>query len=62
MPFARIASEWTHENQTIPSDVSEKLSRRAEPTSVRGITLDTDWSKADPSRYDIVINEYFPAY
>ncbi|PSR71280.1 hypothetical protein PHLCEN_2v12794 [Hermanssonia centrifuga] len=51
MPFARIASEWNHENQSLPDDVAQKLSRRDELATVRGISLDTQFSKVDPSRY-----------
>ena len=51
MPFARVASEWTHENQTVPDSVAQKLRRRDGPTpTVRGISLDTDFGQIDPSQ------------
>lgn len=53
MPFARIASEWTSENQTVPSDVAASSRRRDDtaPPSVRGISIDTNWAAIDPSKY-----------
>lgn len=51
MPFARIASEWNHENQTVPEPVAKKLSRRSGAAStVRGISLDVDFHKIDPKQ------------
>lgn len=51
MPFARIAAEWTHDNQTVPDADAQKLRRRSgELASVRGITLDTAWHKIDPKQ------------
>ena len=50
MPFARIASEWTHSNQSVPGDVATKLRRRDSPATVRGITVDTQFHKIDPNR------------
>ncbi len=51
MPFARIAAEWTHENQTVSDDLAQQIARRAEPPTVRGITIDTQWHKIDPNQY-----------
>ncbi|KAI0689061.1 hypothetical protein BC835DRAFT_1418822 [Cytidiella melzeri] len=51
MPFARIAAEWTHDNQTLPADIASNLSRRADPPTVRGITIDTQWHKVDPNHH-----------
>ncbi|KAF7800086.1 hypothetical protein EIP86_011329 [Pleurotus ostreatoroseus] len=53
MPFAHIASEWIHENQSVPEDVAQKLSCRAQQNqpTVRGITLDTNFSKIGPSHH-----------
>ena len=52
MPFARIASEWNHEDQSVPDDVAKKLRRRdgQSNSTVRGITLDTNFSKVDPNQ------------
>lgn len=50
MPFARVAAEWTSDNQTVPDAVAQKLSRRSEPSTVRGITLDTQFHKVNPSK------------
>ena len=49
MPFARVASEWTHKNQTVPDHIQQRLARReaSHIRSVRGISLDTDFSKID---------------
>ncbi|KAI0087808.1 hypothetical protein BDY19DRAFT_1042228 [Irpex rosettiformis] len=51
MPFARIAAEWTHDNQTVPEDVAQGATRRAEPSTVRGITVDTQWHMINPNRH-----------
>jgi hypothetical protein len=56
MPFARIAAEWTHDDQSIPDSVNQTVSHRAEPPSVRGITLDTQWHKIDPNQYAYFFN------
>lgn len=51
MPFARISSEWSHENQTVPDEVAKKLRRRGDSSpSVRGISLDTEFGKIDPKQ------------
>ena len=43
MPFARVAAEFTHEDQSVPSTVAQKLRRRDSQSdaSVRGIIVDT---------------------
>ena len=51
MPFARVAEEWTHEDQSGPSAVAAKLARRDDgPAVVRGITIDTNFAAVDPSQ------------
>lgn len=52
MPFARIASEWTSDDQSVPDAVALKLRRRDdEPAStVRGISLDTNFKQIDPKQ------------
>jgi hypothetical protein len=50
MPFARVAKEWTHENQTIPDQIKAKMQKRDDESSVRGIRLDTNFAAIDPSQ------------
>lgn len=50
MPFARIVSEWSHENQTIPANVTNQSRRRAEQPTVRGLSLDTNFHEIDPKQ------------
>ncbi|OBZ79357.1 hypothetical protein A0H81_00033 [Grifola frondosa] len=51
MPFARIAKEWTHENQSIPPNMQTSIRRRDGSTPVvRGIRLDTHFDEVDPSQ------------
>ncbi|KAI0340900.1 hypothetical protein BDW22DRAFT_1333399 [Trametopsis cervina] len=50
MPFARVAREWTHENQTIPKNVKRMMRKRATDSSVRGIRLDTNFAAVDPAQ------------
>ncbi|KAI0345976.1 hypothetical protein BDW22DRAFT_936994 [Trametopsis cervina] len=54
MPFARIAAEWNHDDQSVPETVAQNISRRADPPTVRGITLDTQWHKIDPNHHGTV--------
>ncbi|KAF4596137.1 hypothetical protein EYR38_007511 [Pleurotus pulmonarius] len=50
-PFARVSRSWVHEDQTLPTDVSAKLARRAdEIPQVRGLALDTNFTAVDPSK------------
>ncbi|KAJ8693171.1 hypothetical protein PTI98_010412 [Pleurotus ostreatus] len=50
-PFARVSRSWVHEDQTLPADVSAKLTRRAdEIPQVRGLALDTNFTAVDPSK------------
>ncbi|KAI0092175.1 hypothetical protein BDY19DRAFT_884355 [Irpex rosettiformis] len=54
MPFARVAKEWTHENQTIPAQVQATIQKRdnsstSTPT-VRGIRLDVNFAAIDPTK------------
>lgn len=51
MPFARIADEWEHNNQTIPDEVQAKIGKRDNPPVVRGLLLDTNFAAVDPSQY-----------
>lgn len=53
MPFARIAKEWIHDNQTIPDDVRAQMRRRADgdDSTVRGLSLDTNFAAVDPNQY-----------
>lgn len=66
MHFARVAREWTHENQTIPAEVQTKIQKRdsnssaVAPTDVRGISLDMNWAAVDPAQY--VFNSYHFKY
>ncbi|KAI0700589.1 hypothetical protein BC835DRAFT_1304043 [Cytidiella melzeri] len=53
MPFARIAKEWKHQNQTIPSQIKEKMQKRDDDpnvSTVRGMSLDTNFAAVDPSQ------------
>lgn len=51
MPFARVSSEWAHDNQTAPEEVAKKLRRRGDFfPSVRGISLDTEFGEIDPKQ------------
>ena len=50
MPFARISDEWVHQNQTVPTEVAAKLRKRDGPAVVRGLSLDTHFSKIDPAQ------------
>lgn len=48
MPFARIASEWSHDNQSVPDHIAPKLRHsRGQNGTVRGFTLDVDWDQVD---------------
>ncbi|KAF4571662.1 hypothetical protein EYR36_009005 [Pleurotus pulmonarius] len=50
-PFAQVSRSWVHEDQTLPTDVSAKLARRAdEIPQVRGLALDTNFTAVDPSK------------
>ncbi|KAF9813361.1 hypothetical protein IEO21_05653 [Rhodonia placenta] len=59
MPFARVANIWDHENQT-----SSVLTRRSRffrllnTSSVKGITLDTNFSAVDPQQNGNVTFEF----
>ena len=48
MPFARVADEWTSDDQSVPDSVAQNLTRRDEPSTVRGISLDTEFHMIDP--------------
>lgn len=49
--FARVSRSWVHEDQTIPSSIAARIVRRADAQpEVRGLALDTDFSKVDPSQ------------
>lgn len=51
MAFARIADEFIHEDQSVPSSIAAQLSRRAGTTSnVRGIAIDTNFAAIDPAQ------------
>ena len=60
MPFARVAKEWTHENQTIPAKIKAKMQKRGDPSSVRGISLDTNFAAVDPAQYDRISIQKLP--
>lgn len=46
MPFARIAEEWTHEDQSLP----DHLPGLAPNATVCGLTVDTAWHQIDPNQ------------
>ena len=50
MPFARVASEFVHKDQSVPASIAAQLSRRdGAPSQVRGIELDTNFAAVDPA-------------
>ena len=52
MPFARVSREWMHENQTVPDSVKAQMRRRDDGDStVRGVSLDTNFAAVDPNQY-----------
>ena len=55
MAFARVASEWTHHDQTLPDELDAELSRRDVKPMVRGLSLDTDFAAVDPTVYVLSI-------
>ena len=48
--FARIAKEWVSEDQTIPDSIARRLPNGKSLPKVKALTLDTDFSKIDPSQ------------
>ena len=50
-PFARVAKEWKHSNQSIPDHIAAKITKRELAASVRGLTLDTNFSAVDANVY-----------
>lgn len=59
MPFARVANIWDHENQTssVPTRRS-RFFRLLDTSSVKGITLDTNFSAIDPQQNGNVTFEF----
>ncbi|KAL0946002.1 hypothetical protein HGRIS_012278 [Hohenbuehelia grisea] len=46
--FARVARNWVHKNQTIPSHIRNRLARRGiETPQVQGLQLDTNFAAID---------------
>ena len=51
MPFARVADEWSDQDQSVPSSVAAQLARRDDsPSPVRAIAIDTNFAAVDPSQ------------
>ncbi|KAI0775388.1 hypothetical protein BC629DRAFT_1527098 [Irpex lacteus] len=46
-PFARVANEWKHSNQSIPDHIAAEIIKRDLTASVRGLALDTNFSAVD---------------
>jgi hypothetical protein len=49
MPFARVARDWVHEDQSVPVEVARQLSRRQDAPPVLGVALDTNFEAVDPA-------------
>jgi hypothetical protein len=49
MPFARLARDWYHEDQSLPDNSG--IVRRADGSLpvIKGMTLDTNFALIDPS-------------
>ncbi|KAI0092173.1 hypothetical protein BDY19DRAFT_584807 [Irpex rosettiformis] len=47
-PFARVAKEWKHSDQSVPDHVLKAI-KRDRSASVRGLSLDTNFSAVDPN-------------
>ncbi|EJF58506.1 hypothetical protein DICSQDRAFT_172861 [Dichomitus squalens LYAD-421 SS1] len=51
VPFALVTRMWTHQDQSIPANKRALLTRRDGTTpTVKGISLSTNFSQADPSQ------------
>ncbi|KAJ8518273.1 hypothetical protein ONZ45_g4617 [Pleurotus djamor] len=55
--FARVARSWVHEDQSLPEGAAPKIARRqnAPPPQVRGLTIDTKFSEAEPKNGEVMI-------
>ncbi|KIK64055.1 hypothetical protein GYMLUDRAFT_71501 [Collybiopsis luxurians FD-317 M1] len=52
--FARVAKSYIPDDQSVPADIAARFIRRDGNSStpqVRGLSLDTNWSAIDPSKY-----------
>ncbi|KAJ3528236.1 hypothetical protein NM688_g8023 [Phlebia brevispora] len=50
MAFARVADEWAHQNQSLPSDVIANTTGQNGTAAVRGMKLDTNFAAINPSQ------------
>ncbi|KAJ7246984.1 hypothetical protein C8J57DRAFT_1359761 [Mycena rebaudengoi] len=53
MPFARVARDWVHEDQSVPVEVARQLSRRQDAPPVLGVALDTNFEAVDPANGEV---------
>lgn len=50
-PFARVSKAWVHQDQSLPSDIAKRFTRRDGSTpEVQGLSLDTNFDAIDPSQ------------
>jgi len=55
--FARVSRTWVPKDQSIPSDIAARLTRRdGSAPEVLGLSLDTNFAAIDPSRYSSASN------
>lgn len=50
MPFARVARQWTSQDQSLPAAVRRNIVSRASAPVVHALALDTNFTDIDPSK------------